>query len=173
VKLFITSKTGTRICAWHSYALLRDNVQHYLERGEPDGRFPALHGIECAVDNGQHLIDASRLRGEVLRAWSALWKMKLERAAISLRTRALLTGNSHLPAIRGTVAAQQAGWELPVQGSDETPIPRAAQEFIRTVLLLTDTAVDGDMLEVRCATPSSRVAESRATARPISENRSP
>jgi hypothetical protein len=34
---------------WSDYALLRDNVQHYLENGAPSERFTALHGIERAV----------------------------------------------------------------------------------------------------------------------------
>ena len=33
-------------------------------------------------------MDAATLRGEVLSAWAALWKVPLEQAAVSLRTRA-------------------------------------------------------------------------------------
>ena len=164
MKLFITSKTTTRVCTWHSFALLRDNVQYYLEGGGPDGRFPALHGIERAVDDGRYYVDASRLRGEILRAWCALWETKLVAAAISLRTRALLTGSAEVPLSRGTLPARQAGWDLPVHASDETPVPQAAREFIRAVLVLTDTAVDGDLLEVRCVDPSRRRGPERSAA---------
>lgn len=150
MKIVLVGKTGTRVFDWGSYALLRDNVQHFIEQGEPSERFEALHGIERAVDEGRHYVDASRLRGEVLRAWCALWKIRLESAAISLRTRAILTGNTDLPSARGTLSARAAGWNLPIAGATDAPVPRAARRFIQAVLVLTDTAVDGDMLEVRC-----------------------
>ena len=152
MKLFIKGQAGTRVCDWESYALLRDNVQHYLEQGEPSCRFPALHGLELAVDAGAQTVDASRLRGEVLRAWCALWKVRLDEAAISLRTRAILTRNPELPDVRGTIAARQAGWALPLTAAAETPVPRAARRFIQTVLVLTKASVDGDELEIRCVT---------------------
>lgn len=153
MKLVIKGRAGRRVCDWQSFALLRDNVQHFLENGEPTSRFQALHGIELAVDEGSYVVDAARLRGEVLRAWVALWKVRLESAAISLRTRAILTGNSEPPECRGTVGARHAGWELPITGAAEQPVPQVARRFIRTVLALTDTAVDGDVLEVRCVEP--------------------
>ncbi|HYQ30719.1 MAG TPA: hypothetical protein VER04_25985, partial [Polyangiaceae bacterium] len=46
-------------------------------------------------------------------------------------------------------------WELPLATDAQTPIPRAARRFIRTVLTLTETAVDGDALEVRCVSPGA------------------
>jgi len=149
MKIVLVGKSATRVCDWRSYALLRDNVQHFIENGEPSERFQALHGIERAIDVGAYHVDAARLRGEVLRAWCALWKVRLDSAAISLRTRAILTGNTDLPLARGTLPARAAGWSLPISGTD-APIPRAARRFIVGVLVLTDAAVDGDVLEVRC-----------------------
>lgn len=35
MKLMITTRNGVRICDWEGYALLRDNVQHCLEQGQP------------------------------------------------------------------------------------------------------------------------------------------
>lgn len=167
MKLFIAGRAGTRVCDWKSYALLRDNVQHFLEQGEPSWRFPALHALERAVDHGALTVDASRLRGEVLRAWGALWKIHVEDAAISPRTRSILTGNAEMPESRGTVAARHAGWDLPLLADAQTPIPRAASRFIRTVLTLTETAVDGDTLEIRCVNPGAR----RECARPVAGGR--
>ena len=164
MKLLIKGQAGTRVCDWESYALLRDNVQHYLENGEASWRFPALHGIERAVDTGAQVVDASRLRGEVLRAWCALWKVRLDEAAISLRTRAILTSNPELPDVRGTIAARQAGWELPLTADAETPIPRAARRFIQTVLVLTSASVDGDELEIRCVPSETRSVAGGALA---------
>jgi hypothetical protein len=169
MKLVIKGRAGRRVCDWQSFALLRDNVQHFLESGEPSSRFQALHGIELAVDEGSYVVDAARLRGEVLRAWVALWKVRLDSAAISLRTRAILTGNSEPPECRGTLGARHAGWDLPLAGAAEQPVPQVARRFIRTVLALTDTAVDGDVLEVRCVKPD--VARGRVTAPPVAADR--
>jgi hypothetical protein len=164
MKLLIRSRSGSRVCDWQSYALLRDNVQHFLEDGQPGDRFPALHDVEHAVEGDPQVIDAARLRGELLRAWCALWKVRLESSAISLRTRAILTGNRELPLARGTVPAGRVGWQLPLTGNAIEPVPQVARRFIRSVLVLTDAAVDGDVLEVRCLERGegiSRVRESR------------
>lgn len=150
MKLVIEGRAGRRICDWESFALLRDNVQHYIEGGAPSARFAALHEIEHAVDEGERVVDASRLRGEVLRAWTALWKVPLEEAAISLRTRATMTGSAESPSCRGTVPAQQVGWGLPIQAHPSCPVPRAAQSFIRAILALTTTVVDGEELRITC-----------------------
>jgi hypothetical protein len=134
-------------CDWASYALIRDNVEHFLERGGPAQQFSALHAIERAIDDGVSLVPAAKLRGEVLRAWCSLWKVGVGDAAISLRTRALMTGAAPSD-IRGTLVARQAGWELPVRGTTG-PVPLVAWLFLHTVLALTDRSVDGDVLEIR------------------------
>jgi hypothetical protein len=130
MRLVISTPGGARACDWESYALLRDNVQHYLEQGVPSERFAALHAIELAVDEGVQRVDAARLRGEVLRAWSALWDIELQDAAVSLRTHAILTDGSAGAAVRGTVQARLAGWALPLQGAEQARIPQAAARFI-------------------------------------------
>lgn len=155
MRLVIRNASGTRACDWESFALLRDNVQHFLEHGEPTARFSALHAIEPIVEVGAVRVDAARLRGEVLRAWCALWNVDLEDAAISLRTRAILTGVRELPEARGTLPARAAGWSLPVRGAAREPVPRGAGPFIQAVLELTETAVDGDTLQVWRVGPRS------------------
>lgn len=151
MKLIVKSREGRRVVDWESYALLRDNVQHFIEQGEPNGRFPALHGIEDAVDGGQCLADAARLRGEVLRAMVALGSVPLSAAALTLRTRAIMTGSTVRPAPSPTVPAQGARWSLPVLGSATAPIPRMACTFIEAVLAVTETVEDGELLQIRRA----------------------
>jgi hypothetical protein len=85
----------------------------------------------------------------VLRACAALWDIELQDAAVSLRTHAILTDGSAGVAVRGTVLARLAGWALPVQGAQRARLPQAAARFIEAVLLLTPSAVDGEVLEVR------------------------
>jgi hypothetical protein len=150
---------GSRACDWSGYALLRDNVQHFIEGGEPTDRFTALHGIERAVDDGQCFVDAARLRGEVLRAWYALSRVPLEQAAVSLRTRAILTASTEAPTARGTVLAQKIGWALPVNLDGSEAVAEAAKSFVTAVLALTERVVDGDRLEVRRYGAAPRFAE--------------
>jgi hypothetical protein len=167
MKLLFVGHAGSRACDWSAYALLRDNVQHFIERGEPSERFAALHGIERAVDDGGCFVDAARLRGEALRAWYALRGVPLNEAAVSLRTRAILAGSTEAPAVRGTVRAQQVGWELPVESNEATPVAHAAKRFITAVLALTDRAVDGDRLEIRRFGVPPRFAANATREQPV------
>jgi hypothetical protein len=171
MELVIVGAGGAHVCDWASYALLRDNVQHFIEAGAPSDRFRALHEIERAVDEGSFRVDAARLRGEVMRARCALAQVDLARAAISLRTRAVLTGCVSRPLCRGTLPARSAGWELPLDAPEATLVPQAAARFIDLVLALTGRAVDGDQLEIRCREVRARrplphpVAAAKGSAR--------
>jgi hypothetical protein len=136
--------------------LIRDTVQHFVERGEPNEYFAALHSIEGAVDGGSCTVEAARLRGEVLRAWYALWAVPLEDAAVSLRTRAILTRSADQPTVRGTVQARRAGWAHPVEARANIPVPVMAKRFVTAVLALTESAVDGEVLVIRREGPPPR-----------------
>jgi hypothetical protein len=159
VKLILVGEAGSGACDWSSYALLRDNVQHFIEAGESTERFSALHGIERTVDRGACLVDAARLRGEVLRAWYALRDIPLSRAAVSLRTRAILTGSREAPTAQGTVSAHQVGWQLPVDSDGTAQVVEMAKPFVEIVLALTERVVDGDRLQVRRYGVAPRYAE--------------
>jgi len=156
MNLSIESRAGTRACAWSGYALLRDNVQHFIEGGKPSERFAALHGIETAVDSGHCRVDAARLRGEVLRAWYALCRISVDDAAVSIRTRAILTGSSKSPAARGTVNARRTGWRLAGPDDGANTVTASARSFVASVLSLTETAVDGETVEIRRQGPPPR-----------------
>lgn len=150
MELILSGRAGRFSCDWRSYALLRDNVQHFIEFGERSSRFEALHRIANAVDSGADTIDAPALRGEVLRAWYALWKVPMADAAMSRRSRAVLTGSPETrPGFVETVCARRVGWELPITSSATTPVPEVASSFIAAVLALTENVVDGDVLEIR------------------------
>jgi hypothetical protein len=136
-------------CDWASFALFRDNVQHFAEHGQVSEKYAALHGLEQAVVAGAHEVDAARLRGEVLGALFVLGGLKLEDAAISLRTRAILTGSTRLPQVRGTVRANQAGWELPTASSPAGRLLDPARPFLEAVMAVTRDAVDGHLVQVR------------------------
>lgn len=164
MKLILIGGAGSRACDWSAYALLRDNVQHFVEGGEPTACFAALHGLEIAIDTGDCRVDAARLRGEVLRAWYALRTVRLDDAAVSLRTRAILTGCTDVPNAPGTVRAQLVGWTLPIGKRGDALVPETAQPFVAAVLALTERVVDGEMIDVRRygAAPSFAGAKARA-----------
>jgi hypothetical protein len=149
MKLLLSRRAMSYACDWREYALVRDNVQHFIEGGEPSRRFAALHGMERAVDAGSATVDAAQLRGEVLRAWYALSGVPAANAAVSLRTRVILTGNARGPARRKTAAAAPLGWSLPVALAPGERVAEGGKRFVATVLALTQDAVDGDTIEVR------------------------
>jgi hypothetical protein len=135
---FKTSK-GTQYLEWAHYALLRDNVQHYLESGPRRASFNELHAVEHAVDGEPKYLHALELRRELQLAWAALANLPLSRSAISLRTRALLTG-TETPLVRGTLQASALGWALPVQADENRPLRDVVAPFVESLLVLTDLA---------------------------------
>src|SRR6187401_970087 len=155
MQLTLTGRSGSLPCSWASYALIRDNVQHFIEHGSPSERFSSLHGIEQAVDFGHCFVDAARLRGEVIRALYALKLVPMSEAAVSIRTRALLTGAAERPRDRGTVRARNLGWRLPVAAPSDRDVAESGASFLNAVLELTASSVDGDTVEIFCPLASS------------------
>lgn len=168
MQLVLSKGEDSRACDWSSYAILRDNVQHYIEGGEPSAAFAALHAVEAAVDGGEAAIDAVRLRDEVTRAWHALARKTAGAAALSLRTRAILTGARGKPTRRGTLPAASVGWRLPAALPDGAPLLRAARAFVRATLELTATAAAGERIVVSRSGPAPRHAQEREQAARVS-----
>lgn len=137
MKLVFTGRAGAGLCDWESFALLRDNVQHFVEGGAQSGRFSAMHGIARAVDGDAYVVDAVRLRLEVLQAWSALWPVSVDDAAISSRTRSVRKGKA-VPAGGSVTTLATAEVDLRrFAGNGSTPIPKAAESFVAAVLSLS------------------------------------
>jgi hypothetical protein len=149
MRLVLSLGGASSACAWNCYALFRDNVQHFLEKGLVSSRFRALHSLEQAVVSGSCSVDAARLRGEVLGAVFGLGGLRLEDSAISLRSRAIMTESPSLPRVRGTVRAAQVRWALPIEAPAGAGLLVVIKPFIAAVLAATDAAVDGDLVEVR------------------------
>ena len=154
--LVIQGRTGTYPFAWACYALLRDNVQHYVEHGKPCGRFPTLHSIALAVDEGTCAADPQALREEVVRAVSSLRSVPLTDAAMSSRTRAIQIGSPEVPRVGHTGEARLLGWELPVAGLPTDSVPYAAEGFVDAVLCATSAAAAWDQLQIRRLTERQR-----------------
>ncbi len=148
MKISIKSSCGEARVDWADYALLRDNIQHFIEAGKPSESYAAIHAIERAVDDGRVAVDATRLRSELLGACYKLRRLDLRDCAVSLRTRALVTGCAALPERRGTARARLAGWRLPTREQSGSLI-RQLEPLISIVLTMTRSAVDGDRIAFR------------------------
>lgn len=144
--IFQTHQHMTRV-SWSHYALLRDNVQHYLESGPGQPTYSALHAIERAVDGEVERVRALELRRELQRAWRALADIRLAESAVSLRTRAILSGFTP-PPVRGTFPARLSGWPLPVAGDERDSLRQHLECFVEGLLALTDHASVTDELTV-------------------------
>jgi hypothetical protein len=150
MKILIEGSRGGVSIDWSDYALLRDNVQHFLEGGHPSARFAAIHALEQAIDSGRTVVDAPRLRGEVLGACYGLRNLDLQDCAVSLRTRARLTRCNAPPLRRGTARAAATGWSLPAK-SGTGPVLEHLRRLVASLLAVTETAVDGDRIVARRA----------------------
>lgn len=147
--IFRTQSHAARV-PWCQYALLRDNVQHYLESGPGQATFFALHAVEHAVDGEVEHVSALELRRELQRAWNALAELRLADSAISLRTRAILAGFEP-PQVRGTFQAVQSGWPLPVEGDDSDQLHQHVRSLIEALLTLTDQMSASDEVTISVA----------------------
>jgi len=149
MQLEMRSRTGSKRVAWVSYAVFRDNVQHFIERGASDGDFSTLHSIEIAVDGAQpQRVDAAQLRREVLAARDVVDGVTLQQAAVSIRTRAILTGCRQQPQVRGTAVGSVVGWAASDALGEGETIAEVVAEFVDAVLILTDDAEKGDVLVI-------------------------
>lgn len=154
MNIVIKSSCGEVRVDWADYALLRDNIQHFVEAGKPSENYAAIHTIERAVDDGRVAVEGARLRGELLGACYKLRRIHLQDCAVSLRTRSLLTGCRARPEQRGTARARFAGWRLPTRKQSGSLIQHL-KPFVSKILEVTRTTVDGDRLSI-WVEPSSR-----------------
>jgi hypothetical protein len=116
MRLSVAGRQLTTECDWQLCTALRDNVQHYLEGGLPSGRFPAVHTLaDRCWATAAVTVPAAQLRTELEEAWPVLNVMTIDRMAISIRSRAALTGNMKAPTARGTVLLRLTGWKLPLK----------------------------------------------------------
>ena len=155
MQLMFRTRKGTRCLEWAHYALLRDNVEHYLESGPAHSDYKALHGVERAEDGEVRYLCALELRREVQRAWMALGRLKLADSAISLKTHALLNGAAP-PFVHGTFNAKANGWQLPIAGDENRPLAELLYDFVEALLYLTDGASALDDLCVARARAEDR-----------------
>ncbi len=103
---------------WIVYAMLRDNVQHHLEQGQPSAAFEHLHRLGDALSGTAVSVPALALRDELTRA-KPLLDLPIADLAVSLRTRAVQTLAFPLPERRNSVLVSAVGWtpSFPLDGA--------------------------------------------------------
>lgn len=165
MKLWIA---GTRLaveCDWALCTSLRDNVQHHLEGGRPSGTFPAIHALadRCWAPASVS-VESRQLRGELERA-RALESLPIGRLAMSIRSRAALTGAPVAPAVRGTELVRLVGWRAPVRVVGATSLGNVLGDTMRRLLEFCAAAGDAAVILVGAPAAASRVAGSDAPPR--------
>jgi hypothetical protein len=145
MSLSFVGPNGSFETRWIVFALLRDNVQHHLEGGEPSGRFPAIHGITAAL-GGTASVDAVALRTEAELAHDALVERPADDVAISART-AAVAAMTWPPRATGTWLLE--GAPIPTWSG---PPPRTLGNLFGTlldsILAITAGANAGDVVEI-------------------------
>jgi hypothetical protein len=95
------SRSDSQICLWHrgeslacagaAVGLLRDNVEHFLERGVRSGRFRGLHALaDVPWGTGPLQLEPSEFRAELMVGWDGVWRVPTREIVVSVETRALL-----------------------------------------------------------------------------------
>lgn len=149
MSLAFTGPAGTAEHRWIVYALLRDNVQHYLEEGgAPRGDIEAVHTMDSALGGDGVSVNARQLRRELDRA-SVLLSRPIALLAVSSETRAILD-RSWRPADAGgsrtTVADGRVS--IPWLSPQARTLDDVFGNLIRSLMAITSAATESDLVEV-------------------------
>lgn len=132
---------------WIVYALLRDNVQHYLEGGMPTDRFAEIHQIGEAMLKDRVKLGAQRLHGQLEQAKAALLHRPASDIALSGRTRAVLSA-LWPPSSEETSVIGKAALTIPLLHSGIRTMADAFGHLVDELLELTQGAGASDQVEV-------------------------
>lgn len=112
--IFASSKDRL-VVPYSTMLILRDNVLHHLQAGRVAPGYPLLHSLADPRALGHHPLPAAALWEEMSLALAGLHQRNVVDLAVSVQTRALLTGVRDAPAPQATVLARLTGWEMPFQ----------------------------------------------------------
>lgn len=114
MEVMIFNQIRTLRCDGVACALLRDNVQHYLENGVPSGKYWAIHALaDTRWTRAAETLNPQMLASELDTVWPCLRDLPIESLAISIRTRAVLTNCPVPPEVRGTCLHRLTRWPVP------------------------------------------------------------
>jgi hypothetical protein len=131
---------------WIRYALLRDNVLHHLEGGEPSQAFSAIYSIAGALRGASVSVSAIKLREELERARHLL-ELPIEELAISARTQAVISMERQLP-IGGPTYVVGPSLSLPWISQWTTRLDGVFGSLLREILRITEGVGPQDVLEI-------------------------
>jgi len=134
---------------WIVYALLRDNVQHYLEGGAPGGEFEALHSLAEALGGRRVVVSARKLYDELSRA-KVLLDRPIDDLAISLRTRSIVSLHWPPPERRQTSLLKEEGVTVPLLGNlaEAKTLDDIFGHLVTSLLQITEGAAEEATVEV-------------------------
>jgi hypothetical protein len=143
-----TSSKGSYEQRWIVYALLRDNVQHHFEGGQPSPAFSETHAIAQALGGAKVTLLASRLRNELLRAKADLCTRSSSELALSLRTRSVLSLKWPPPEHRSTTLLSESGETIPLLGELPATLDDVFGHFVDGLLRITEGCGPAEVVEV-------------------------
>jgi hypothetical protein len=132
---------------WIVYAMLRDNVQHHLERGTRGTEFAHLHALGDALVRGEVSVPASELRRELERVGDML-RLPIEELAVSVRTRSIQMLRFPVLTEGETVLAADIGWEAPFPLADALTLDDAFGSLVAELLRVTESATPSAVVTV-------------------------
>jgi hypothetical protein len=138
---------GSLEVRWIVYALLRDNVQHYLEGGTPTDRFAELHRLGEALVKDRVRLRAQPLRSELEQAKAALLHRPAADIALSGRTRAVLSAQWP-PSSEETAVVGKAALNVPLLHAGIQTMADAFGNLVDELLEITAGATENDWVEV-------------------------
>ena len=147
MSLTYTGPQGSFERRWIVYAMLRDNVQHHLENGEPSADFEHLHALGQALSGRGVSVPALALRAELARLGPML-ELPLAELAISVRTQAVLTLMVPPPERRGTMLVAEAEWALPFPLEGALTLNDVFGSLVTELLRVCEGATPLDTLNV-------------------------
>lgn len=133
---------------WIYYALLRDNVQHHIEGGQPSQDFECLHRISDALAQHRVTVPARKLHAELLRAKAVLCPLPATQLAISARTRAVLSLRWPPPEARATMLVSEWGGSVPLLGTAGTTLDEVFGHLLDQLISVTEAASESDVVTI-------------------------
>ncbi len=147
VSLTFEGPNGSFERRWIVYAMLRDNVQHHLEGGEPSAAFQSLHQLGEALASGTVSVPAVALRRE-LEPLEQMLERPASDLAVSLRTRAVHSLHFPLPDRRGTSLASDVDFAPPFPLGNTSTLKDVFGSLVSELLRITEGASVTDRVTV-------------------------
>lgn len=148
MSLMFAGPGGSFEARWMVYAMLRDNVQHHMEKGVPSARFACLHQVSRALGGGSVTLDAATL-AEELSALKEVMALPVADLAVSTRTRAAITLQWPPPAEEGTTLLRDTDIKVPLLHAEVKQLGDVCAPFVSQLQAIIKGGDAGATVEVR------------------------